>query len=140
VTDDGIYDACRKVGLEGFIRALPEGLDTVIRNGGGLSEGQRQQICIARALVDRSPMLILDEATSMVDSRTEMVIQRAIDHLMEGRTTFVIAHRLSTIINADIILVMEDGNIVEKGRHQELLSHGGVYADLYRSQFDVKDE
>ncbi|MBQ3737117.1 MAG: ABC transporter ATP-binding protein [Candidatus Methanomethylophilaceae archaeon] len=140
VTDDGIYDACRKVGLEGFIRALPEGLDTMIRNGGGLSEGQRQQICIARALVDRSPMLILDEATSMVDSRTEMVIQRAIDHLMEGRTTFVIAHRLSTIINADIILVMEDGNIVEKGRHQELLSRGGVYADLYRSQFDVKDK
>ena len=112
----------------------------MIRNGGGLSEGQRQQICIARALVDRSPMLILDEATSMVDSRTEMVIQRAIDHLMEGRTTFVIAHRLSTIINADIILVMEDGNIVEKGRHQELLSRGGVYADLYRSQFDVKDK
>jgi ATP-binding cassette subfamily B protein len=85
-------------------------------------------------------MLILDEATSMVDSRTEMVIQRAIDHLMEGRTTFVIAHRLSTIVNADIILVMEDGNIVEKGRHQELLSRNGVYADLYRSQFDVKDE
>ena len=140
VPDDDIYDACRKVGLEGFIRALPEGLDTRIRNGGGLSEGQRQQICIARALVDRSPMLILDEATSMVDSRTEMVIQRAIDHLMEGRTTFVIAHRLSTIVNADIILVMEDGNIVEKGRHQELLSRGGVYADLYRSQFDVKDE
>ena len=140
VPDDGIYDACRKVGLEGFIRALPKGLDTRIRNGGGLSEGQRQQICIARALVDRSPMLILDEATSMVDSRTEMVIQRAIDHLMEGRTTFVIAHRLSTIVNADIILVMEDGNIVEKGRHQELLSRGGVYADLYRSQFDVKDE
>ena len=140
VPDDDIYDACRKVGLEGFIRALPEGLDTRIRNGGGLSEGQRQQICIARALVDRSPMLILDEATSMVDSRTEMVIQRAIDHLMDGRTTFVIAHRLSTIVNADIILVMEDGNIVEKGRHQELLSRGGVYADLYRSQFDVKDE
>ena len=140
VPDEDIYDACRKVGLEGFIRALPEGLDTVIRNGGGLSEGQRQQICIARALVDRSPMLILDEATSMVDSRTEMVIQRAIDHLMEGRTTFVIAHRLSTIVNADIILVMEDGNIVEKGRHEELLSRDGVYADLYRSQFDVKDE
>lgn len=140
VPDEDIYDACRKVGLEGFIRALPEGLDTVIRNGGGLSEGQRQQICIARALVDRSPMLILDEATSMVDSRTEMVIQRAIDHLMEGRTTFVIAHRLSTIVNADIILVMEDGNIVEKGRHEELLSRDGVYADLYRSQFDVKEE
>ncbi|MBP5395321.1 MAG: ABC transporter ATP-binding protein [Candidatus Methanomethylophilaceae archaeon] len=137
VSDDDVYDACRKVGLEGFIRALPEGLDTKIRNGGGLSEGQRQQICIARALVDRSPMLILDEATSMVDSRTEMVIQRAIDTLMEGRTTFVIAHRLSTIVNADVILVMEDGNIVEKGRHEELLSRGGVYADLYRSQFDV---
>ena len=137
VSDDDVYDACRKVGLEGFIRALPEGLDTKIRNGGGLSEGQRQQICIARALVDRSPMLILDEATSMVDSRTEMVIQRAIDTLMEGRTTFVIAHRLSTIVNADVILVMEDGNIVEKGRHEELLERGGVYADLYRSQFDV---
>ncbi len=140
VSDADLLEVCRKVGLEGFVRALPDGLDTHIKYGAGLSEGQRQQVCIARALVDRSPMLILDEATSMVDSRTEVVIQRAIDSMMEGRTSFVIAHRLSTILNADVILVMKDGNIVEKGRHEELLALDGVYADLYKSQFEPDGE
>ncbi|MBR5999349.1 MAG: ATP-binding cassette domain-containing protein, partial [Candidatus Methanomethylophilaceae archaeon] len=140
VSDADLLEVCRKVGLEGFVRALPDGLDTHIKYGAGLSEGQRQQVCIARALVDRSPMLILDEATSMVDSRTEVVIQRAIDSMMEGRTSFVIAHRLSTILNADVILVMKDGNIVEKGRHEELLALDGVYADLYNSQFEPDGE
>ena len=134
--DAEIMDACDKVGLRAFIEALPDGLDTMVGKGSDLSEGQKQQICIARALVDRSPMLILDEATSSVDTRTEVVIQNAIDSMMVGRTCFVIAHRLSTVRNADIILVMKDGNIVEKGTHDGLLEKGGVYADLYRSQFE----
>jgi len=134
--DAEIMDACEKVGLRGFIETLPDGLDTVVGKGSGFSEGQKQQICIARALVDRSPMLILDEATSSVDTRTEVVIQNAIDSMMAGRTCFVIAHRLSTVRNADMILVMKDGNIVEKGTHDGLLEKGGVYADLYRSQFE----
>jgi ATP-binding cassette subfamily B protein len=134
--DAEIMDACGKVGIRAFIESLPDGLDTMVGKGTGLSEGQKQQICIARALVDRSPMLILDEATSSVDTRTEVVIQNAIDSMMSGRTCFVIAHRLSTVRNADMILVMKDGNIVEKGTHDSLLEVGGVYADLYRSQFE----
>ena len=136
VSDDEVMEAIRKVGLESFVESLPEGLDTRIGQHTSMSEGQKQQVCIARALVDRSPMLILDEATSSVDTRTELVIQRAIDSMMEGRTSFVIAHRLSTIRNADVILVMKDGNIVEKGTHDGLLAAGGVYSDLYRSQFE----
>lgn len=138
-TEDDVMEACRKVGLDQFICTLPDGLETRIGSKSSLSEGQRQQICIARALVDRSPMLILDEATSSVDTRTEVVIQNAIDSMMHGRTCFVIAHRLSTVRNADIILVMKDGNIAEKGTHCELLSRGGVYADLYHSQFENDD-
>ena len=138
-TENDVMEACRKVGLDLFIEALPDGLETRIRSKSSLSEGQRQQICIARALVDHSPMLILDEATSSVDTRTETVIQNAIDSMMHGRTCFVIAHRLSTVRNADVILVMKDGNIVEKGSHYELLDRGGVYADLYRSQFETDD-
>ena len=122
-----------------FIESLPDGLDTHIGAKTSLSEGQRQQICIARALVDDSPMLILDEATSSVDTRTEVIIQNAIDSMMAGRTCFVIAHRLSTVRNADVILVMKDGNIVEKGTHDELLGRDGVYADLYRSQFESSE-
>ena len=136
VPDGEVMRACRMAGLEMFIESLPEGLDTKVGPDHALSEGQRQQICIARALVDRSPMLILDEATSSVDTRTEAVIQNAIDSMMRGRTSFVIAHRLSTVRNADIILVMKDGNIVERGTHSELLEREGVYSDLYRSQFE----
>jgi ATP-binding cassette subfamily B protein len=136
VTDEEIMAACRMVGLEMLMDSLPDGLDTAIGSKNSLSEGQRQQICIARALIDRSPILILDEATSSVDTRTEVVIQNAIDSIMRGRTSFVIAHRLSTVRNADVILVMKEGNIVEKGTHSELLESDGVYSDLYRSQFE----
>ncbi len=135
-SDEEIKAACEKVGLTKFIETLPNGLDTRVGDGSGFSEGQKQQICIARALIDRSPMLILDEATSSVDTRTEVLIQDAIDSMMGERTSFVIAHRLSTVRNADMILVMKDGNIVEKGTHEGLLEAGGVYADLYRSQFE----
>jgi ATP-binding cassette subfamily B protein len=137
VTDDKIRKACKDVGLDLLIDTLPNGLDTKIGSKSQLSEGQKQQICIARALITDSPMLILDEATSSVDTRTEVLIQRAIDSMMEGRTSFVIAHRLSTIRDADIILVMKDGNIAEKGTHEELLSRNGIYSDLYHSQFKV---
>ena len=136
VSEDEVMEACRMVGLEAFIESLPDGLNTKVGSKKTLSEGQKQQICIARALVDKSPMLILDEATSSVDTRTEVVIQNAIDTMMRGRTSFVIAHRLSTVRNADMILVMKDGNIVEKGTHYELLKKDGVYSDLYRSQFE----
>jgi ATP-binding cassette subfamily B protein len=139
VSEDAVMDACKKVGLEMFIESLPDGLDTRIGSKSSLSEGQRQQICIARALVDDSPMLILDEATSSVDTRTEVVIQNAIDSMMAGRTCFVIAHRLSTVRNADVILVMKEGNIVEKGTHDDLLQRNGVYADLYCSQFEASE-
>ena len=138
-SEEEVMEACRQVGLDRFIESLPDGLDTVIATKNSLSEGQKQQICIARALVDKSPMLILDEATSNVDTRTETVIQNAIDSMMEGRTSFVIAHRLSTVRNADLILVMKDGSIVEKGTHDELLSRNGVYMDLYHSQFEMED-
>jgi len=136
VTDEEIEEAICEVGLDTMVHSLKDGIYTHIGSGNSLSEGQRQQICIARALVDRSPMLILDEATSSVDTRTEVIIQNTIDSLMEGRTSFVIAHRLSTVKNADVILVMKDGNIVEKGTHDQLVHEGGVYSELYRSQFD----
>ena len=137
VSDEVLRKACRDVGLDLLMDTLPNGLDTKIGSKSSLSEGQKQQICIARALVTDAPMLILDEATSSVDTRTEVLIQKAIDSMMGGRTSFVIAHRLSTVRDADLILVMKDGNIVEKGRHEELLSRNGVYSDLYHSQFDV---
>lgn len=125
-------------GLMYFVSAMPEGVDTVIDEQSNLSTGQRQLITIARAMAKDSPVLILDEATSSVDTRTEKIIQAALDKLMAGRTSFIIAHRLSTIQNADMILVMQDGDIVETGRHDELLAMNGVYAELYRSQFDTK--
>ena len=135
VTDERLDEVCRAVGLHHFIETLPNGYDTVLGDNATLSAGQRQQITIARAMVDGSPLLILDEATSSVDTMTEKVIQDAMDRLTEGRTSFVIAHRLSTIRNSDLILVMKDGNIVEQGTHDELLEKGGFYADLYNSQF-----
>ena len=140
VTDERLDEVCKAVGLYHYIQTLPDGYDTVLGDNASLSAGQRQQVTIARAMVDGSPLLILDEATSSVDTRTERVIQEAMDRLTEGRISFVIAHRLSTIRNSDLILVMRDGNIVEQGTHDELLAEGGFYADLYNSQFDEPEE
>ena len=136
VSQRKIDDACHAVGLDHMIATLPDGYDTVLNDKTGLSQGQKQQLTIARAMIADKPMLILDEATSSVDTRTELKIQNAMDALMEGRTSFVIAHRLSTIRDADLILVMRDGNIVESGTHEELLAQGGFYATLYNSQFE----
>ena len=136
VTDEKITEACRAVGLDHFIRTLPKGYDTVLDDRTNLSQGQKQQLTIARAMIADKPMLILDEATSSVDTRTEQQIQAAMDKLMENRTSFVIAHRLSTIKNSDLILVMKNGDIIESGTHDELLRRNGFYAELYNSQFD----
>ena len=136
VTDAEVISACKAVGLHHFIRTLPDGYNTVLGDTASLSAGQRQLLTIARAIIENAPLLILDEATSSVDTRTEIQIQRAMDKLTEGRTSFIIAHRLSTIKSADLILVMRDGCIVESGTHEELLSQGGFYAELYNSQFD----
>lgn len=135
VDDEKVRRACRAVGLDHFIRSQPHGYDTVLNDQINLSQGQKQQMTIARAMIADKPMLILDEATSNVDTRTELKIQQAMDELMSGRTSFVIAHRLSTIKNADLILVMKEGDIIESGTHDELLAAGGFYADLYNSQF-----
>ena len=136
VTDAEVERACEAVGLHHFIHTLPHGYDTVLCDKVNLSAGQKQQITIARAMIKNASMLILDEATSSVDTRTELHIQKAMDELMEGRTSFVIAHRLTTIRNADLILMMKDGDIIESGTHTELLAKGGFYAELYNSQFE----
>jgi ATP-binding cassette subfamily B protein len=135
VSDAQLDEVCSAVGLAHFIKTLPNGYDTVLTDANSLSEGQKQQLTIARAMIKNAPLLILDEATSNVDTRTELIIQDAMDKLTEGRTSFVIAHRLSTIRNADIILVIRDGDIVEQGNHAELLAKNGFYAELYNSQF-----
>ena len=136
-TDDEMIEAAKASHAHGFIRRLPKGYDTFItEDGGSLSQGQKQLLCIARVMLCRPPMLILDEATSSIDTRTELKVQEAFDRLMRGRTTFIVAHRLSTIREADKILVMRDGHIVEQGRHEELLKKGGFYAELYNSQFE----
>lgn len=137
VSDAELDKACSAVGLKHFISTLPDGYDTMLSDALNLSEGQKQQLTIARAMIKDAPLLILDEATSSVDTRTELVIQEAMDKLTKGRTSFVIAHRLSTIKNADVILVMKDGDIIEQGNHNELLAQNGIYADLYNSQFVV---
>ena len=136
VTDEQVIAACKAVGLHHFIRTLPQGYDTLLNDRASLSQGQKQLVTIARAMIQNAPMLILDEATSSVDTRTEILIQEAMDKLTVGRTSFVIAHRLSTIKNADLILVMKDGDIIESGNHKELLEKGGFYAELYNSQFE----
>ena len=136
ISEEKIKAACKAVGLDHFIRTLPHGYDTILNDQVSLSQGQKQQLTIARAMIADKPMLILDEATSSVDTRTELQIQKAMDALMQNRTSFVIAHRLSTIKNADLILVLKDGDIIESGNHEELLAKGGFYADLYNSQFD----
>ena len=136
-TDEQVYEAAKLAHADQFIKMLPDGYDTVISGDGeGLSQGQRQLLSIARAAVANPPVLILDEATSSIDTRTESIVQKGMDNLMKGRTSFVIAHRLSTIRDADLILVMKDGDIIEQGSHEELLAKKGFYADLYNSQFD----
>lgn len=135
VTDAQLDEACAAVGLKHFVETLPNGYDTRLDDKLNLSEGQKQQLTIARAMIKDSPLLILDEATSSVDTRTELVIQKAMDELTKDRTSFVIAHRLSTIKNADVILVLNNGDIVESGDHESLLEKGGYYADLYNAQF-----
>ena len=136
VSDEVIKNACKAVGLDHFIETLHDGYDTILNDKVNLSAGQKQQLTIARAMIKDAPMLILDEATSSVDTRTELLIQNAMDKLMEGRTSFVIAHRLSTIKNADVILVLKDGDILESGNHDELIAKNGFYAELYNSQFE----
>ena len=136
ITDEMLDKACKAAGIYHFIRTLPHGYDTILNDKVNLSAGQKQLLTIARAMIEDAPMLILDEATSSVDTRTEVLIQEAMDRLMQGRTSFVIAHRLSTIKNADLILVMKDGDVIESGNHEELMAKQGFYADLYNSQFD----
>ena len=136
VTDQQLEEACRACGIYHFIETLPHGFDTVLDDSIAISSGQKQLLTIARTILADNRILILDEATSSVDTRTEQRIQTAMDNLMRGRTSFVIAHRLSTIKDADLILVMRDGDIVEQGTHDDLLAAGGFYADLYNSQFE----
>ena len=135
ISDEAVEAATRAVGVHHFIRTLPNGYDTVLDDSVTLSVGQKQLLTIARSLLKDAPLLILDEATSSVDTRAEELIQKAMDKLMEGRTSFVIVHRLSTIRNADLILVMKDGNNIEQENHQELMAQAGFYSDLYNSQF-----
>ena len=137
VSDERVKEVCKKVGLDHFIRTLPKGYDSYISENDSISAGQRQLLTIARGMIQDSPFLILDEATSNVDTRTEELVQKAMDKLTEGRTSFIIAHRLSTIKNADLILVMKEGNIIEQGNHEELIEKNGAYAELYNSQFEI---
>ena len=135
-TDEEVIAAAKASHAHSFIKRLPQGYDTVMaEDGGNLSQGQKQLLCITRVMLCLPPMLILDEATSSIDTRTEIKIQEAFAKMMKGRTSFIVAHRLSTIQEADIILVMKDGHIIEQGRHEELLTKKGFYANLYESQF-----
>ena len=136
ITDERLEEVCKACGLDKFVHSLPDGFDTVLSESTSISAGQKQLLTIARAMLQNAPMLILDEATSSVDTRTELMIQRAMDELTKGRTSFVIAHRLSTIRNADLILVMKEGDIIESGTHDELMKKGGFYSELYNSQFE----
>lgn len=135
-TEEEVVAACKEVGVDHFVQTLPKGYDSVVDDATNLSAGQKQLLTIARTMIANRPMIILDEATSSVDTRTEVLLQKAMDRVMEGRTSFIIAHRLSTIKNADMILVLKDGDIVESGKHEALLEKGGFYADLYNSQFE----
>lgn len=135
ISDDALYEICCQCGLKHFINTLPDRFDTVLSDNVAVSAGQKQLLTIARAMVEDAPLLILDEATSSVDTRTELKIQKAMNKLTENRTSFVIAHRLSTIRDADLIIYMSDGDIKEAGTHDELIAKGGMYAELYNSQF-----
>ena len=136
-TEEEIVAAAKAAHCHSFIKRMKDGYDTIISDNDGISQGQKQLLCITRIMLTRPPMLILDEATSSIDTRTEIRIQNAFAKLMEGRTSFIVAHRLSTIQSADVILVMKDGHIIEKGNHEELLAAGGFYKTLYESQFDT---
>lgn len=140
VSDEVLWRVLKATGMDHYVRTLPKGLDTVLDDKTTISQGQRQLLTIARAMIENAPMLILDEATSSVDTRTEILIQQAMDKLTQGRTSFIIAHRLSTIKNADVILVMKEGNVIEQGNHETLMQQGGFYADLYNSQFENEEE
>ena len=140
VSEEELNKALDEACLSNYVNTLHDGINTKLNGEGSLSQGQKQLITIARALVDDAPLLILDEATSIVDTRTEILIQQAMDNLTRGRTSFVIAHRLSTIKNADLILVLKDGNIVEQGNHDYLMNLGGFYSNLYNSQFVEGEE
>jgi ATP-binding cassette subfamily B protein len=138
--DEEIMLALKTACADGFVNELENGIDTVLgEDGGSLSEGQKQLLCITRVMLNLPPMLILDEATSSIDTRTEHYVQDSFSKLMKGRTSFIVAHRLSTIKEADVILVIRDGNIVEQGNHNELIELGGFYKELYMSQFDVSE-
>lgn len=137
VTDKDVENVCKIVGLDHFIKTLPEGYNTILSDNDSVSAGQRQLLTIARGMLQNAPFLILDEATSNVDTRTEELVQKAMDKLTQGKTSFIIAHRLSTIKNADLILVMNNGNIIEQGNHESLMKQNGFYADLYNSQFKL---
>jgi ATP-binding cassette subfamily B protein len=137
ISDEEIWEVCKVVGVSHFIKTLPGGLDAKIGDNDTISQGQKQLFTIARAMLEDAPFLILDEATSNVDTRTEELVQKAMDKLTCGRTSFIIAHRLSTIKNADLILVMKEGNIIETGNHKQLMDKNGFYAELYNSQFEL---
>ena len=137
VTNKKVEEVCKTVGIDHFIKTLPQGYDTILSDNESISAGQKQLLTIARGMIEDAPFLILDEATSNVDTRTEELVQKAMDKLTKGKTSFIIAHRLSTIKNADLILVMKDGNIVEQGTHEELIKLNGSYASLYNSQFEL---
>ena len=140
-TDEEVIEAAKLTAAHSFIKRLPHGYDTLLENdGANLSQGQRQLLNIARAAVADPAILLLDEATSNIDTRSEILIQKGLDQLMQGRTSLIIAHRLSTIKDADVILVMKEGDIIEQGTHEELLEKGGFYADLYNSQFEQEEE
>ena len=140
LSDEKIHEIIRLAGLEHFVSLLPDGADTVLDEGTSILAGQKQLVTIARAMAKNAPILVLDEATSNIDTRMEKIVQSAVDELVKGRTSFVIAHRLSTIKNADVIFVMKDGDIVESGTHQELLQKQGFYYELYNSQFESEEE
>ena len=137
ISDEEVIQVCKTVGLHHFIKTLPNGYDSMLSENDGISAGQKQLLTIARGMLDDAPLLILDEATSNVDTRTEELVQKAMDKLTKGKTSFIIAHRLSTIKNADLILVMKDGNIIEQGNHKKLMKQNGFYAELYNSQFEL---
>ena len=137
VTDEEIWEACKIVGVDHFIKTLPGGINSSVSDTDTISSGQKQLLTIVRGMLEHAPFLILDEATSNVDTRTEELVQKGMDKLTEGKTSFIIAHRLSTIKNADLILVMKDGNIIETGNHNKLMKQNGFYADLYNSQFKM---
>ena len=137
ISDEKVIEVCKTVGLHHFIKTLPKGYDSELSDNDSVSAGQRQLLTIARGMLQNAPFLILDEATSNVDTRTEELVQKAMDKLTEGKTSFIIAHRLSTIKNADLILVMKNGNIVEQGTHESLMEKQGDYAELYNAQFEL---